>query len=506
MLSGKNKLMLALSLGTGILSLLVHFLHRTYGVFGQMNMSHMAMSTDFSQRFAVELNILLFIPIVLLGAAYYFYRKRIDHHLVPIYNALALAFSSISMIAGGGGAVEFHFSIFMVLAIIAYYEDVKIITLMTIIFALQHILGFFFLPQLVFGVPEYSFFMLVIHVVFLGLTSLATSLLIVSKKKMTNALELENVAKQKEISALFETVKNLSEKLEQTSYELSQKSESNIQASKEMVLSFKEVSSGLEIQSQSLTTIESNLQEINEMIVHNSQSFTELHKKAATTGDTVQNNRHNIESLFEHVRIVSDAINRATGTMQTLNESSHRVGNIISTIQEVANQTNLLALNASIEAARAGEYGKGFAIVANEIRKLAEQTNKATDEIRSILINIQNESSESVTQIETGNQAVRYTVELADSCVSSFVQMNQSIDEVIGIVEDLHEFVKQVELRSQSISNEMSNISTVTEESVTSVQELYSMTDTQTKASNGINEELFYLKELAKTLQKQFQS
>ena len=104
------------------------------------------------------------------------YQKQHDHRLVPLLNTLTLTFASMSIISGGGGTVEFHFSIFMVLAIVAYYENMKLIAIMTVLFALQHILGFFFLTELVFGAASYSFLMLVIHAVFLILTSGATSL------------------------------------------------------------------------------------------------------------------------------------------------------------------------------------------------------------------------------------------------------------------------------------------------------------------------------------------
>ena len=504
MVSSKNKLMLALSLGVYILSLMIHFLHRSYGIFGHMKGSGMRMIDNDSERFAAVLNVGLFIPILLWGLAFVFYRNQTNHRLVPVYNSLALTCSSISMIAGGQGAVELHFSIFMVVAIMAYYEDVKIITLTTVIFAMQHIFGFFFLPQLVFGTEHYSFFMLVIHALFLMLTSLATSLLIVSKKKTTDALGRENALKQKKITELLETVKKLSDQLEHTSYEISIKSENNIGAGNEMMCSFREVSAGLETQSNSLAAIESNLLKIDEMIKDTAQSFTELYNKAATTADSVQYNRRNIESLSEQVGVVSDAIHQATGTIQALHESSRRVETIISAIQDISNQTNLLALNASIEAARAGEFGRGFAVVASEIRKLAEQTNMATEEVRSILLTIQRESRESVLQMKTGNQAIAHTVQLAGVCVSSFVNMNQAIIAVIDIIERLDDSVKQIEMRSQSISDEMSQIASVTEENVASVHELYGMTDRQTKESAGINEELRRLKELAIKLQKQF--
>ncbi|MEB3102121.1 methyl-accepting chemotaxis protein [Ferviditalea candida] len=503
-MQNKNKLMIWLSFGAILLGLLVHLLHREFNLFGHSMMGNMSESMNLSQRFSLAMNILFIIPVALLVITSYYYRKQADHPKIPLFNMLTLTFSSISIIAGGGGTVEFHFSIFMVAAIIAYYEDIKLIAVMTIIFALQHLAGFFFIPELVFGVAEYPFLMMVIHAVFLVFTSAATSLQIISKKKYTEALESEKAKKQTEVETLLETVKNLSRQLEQTSLVVTAKSEGNIIANNEMLTSFKEVSTGLETQSESLNKIDENLQGINRMIQINSQSFSILNEKASITDNMVQKNQNNIEPLFEQVRIVSDAINRAAITMQTLNESSHQVENIIFIIQDVARQTNLLALNASIEAARAGEYGRGFAVVASEIRKLSEQSNHATEEIVNILSNIQRESTESVTQIEVGKQAAGDTVELAERSFSSFKQMNRSINEMIEIIEKLNESVKQIESQSEKISNEMTNISAITEQSVASVEQLFSITETQTSTSNQINRELIRLKELSETLQAQF--
>lgn len=505
MINKKNKLMLSMSLGTIVLSLIVHILHRVYHIMGHsLMMGHAAADPTIADRYAVTLNILFVIPIILLAAAFFCYQKQHDHRLVPLLNTLTLTFASMSIISGGGGTVEFHFSIFMVLAIVAYYENMKLIAIMTVLFALQHILGFFFLTELVFGAASYSFLMLVIHAVFLILTSGATSLQIHSKAKITNALEAEKLHKQQEVVSLLKTVKQLSSDLEQTSQVVADKSEQSIEANTKMIGSFEQVSQGLEVQSRSLSNMEKNLQHINQMIQHNSESFSTLNHTATHTEEIVLHNQEQIESLLQQVLIVSESIGKTAHTMQNLNQSAQQVESIMSTIQEVASQTNLLALNASIEASRAGEFGRGFAVVAGEIRKLAERSTKATDEIHSILLHIQEESTASVHQIEEGTQATAVTVDLTHNSVASFKQMNEAIHNMIGIIEGLSESVKQTEEQSQGIAIEMTNISAVNQESVASVQELNQLTASQSLASGQVNQELLRLKELSNTLGQQF--
>lgn len=501
MISSKNKFMLGMSFLTIVLSVIVHLLHR---VFNMLKHSTGMADHGGAEPFAGIINVSLVIPFILIAIALLLYRKRKDHPWIPMLNAMVLTFSSISMIAGGGGMVELHFSIFMVIAMISYYEQINLVVAMTGVFAVQHILGFIFLTEIVFGVPEYSLLMMMIHAVFLILTSSATIRQILSKRSITNALEKEKAAKQEELNALLETVKDLSSKLDNTSVIVADKSNSNITAGDEMLIAFKEVASGLEAQNESVNQIELNLHSMNGMIRSNVQSFNQLNEKANDTEQLVKSNHSNIEPLFEHVNIVSDTINKSSQSLQSLNQYTSHVESIISTIQEVASQTQLLALNASIEAAHAGEYGTGFAVVANEIRKLADRSNKATEQISRILISIQEESAASEEQIKLGKEAAAYTVELAHSSVSSYDQMNRGINEMLAIVNSLSDSVALLERKSKDISIEMMNITAVTEQGVASVEELYSTTEAQINATHHINGEIGRLKELANALQLQF--
>lgn len=499
----KNKLMLWLAFAATMLSFIILLINRQTDLFSSHMIIHGERYENTDSLIWAQ-NVLALVPVVLLCLnALLFWRQK-DHASIPLLNTLILTFASIATMSGGGGGTEFHFSIFMVLAAAAYYENIGLIFLTTGLIAIQHLIGFFFLPELVFGVTAYSFTMLAIHGVFLILTSSATTLQIISKRKISEQLEEEKRSKHEELIVLLDHVKKLSEELDHTSSIVSQKSVDNIHISQEMLSSYKEVSSGLEVQAQSIGKMEENLQQINQTIQSTSVSSEEMRNKAVETEKGMQTSKQNIGSLFEQITQVSQTVNMAAETMNGLNQSSVQVEGIISTIQEVANQTNLLALNASIEAARAGEHGKGFAVVAKEIRNLADQSNRAAEEIQHILMTIRRESEASVSQIEAGRVAVMKSVTHAESFTNDFEQVSLVMDQLLHFINTLNQLVMQIKADSQGVSHEMTNISVIVEESLASVEQLFATNENQIKSSEHVNVEIDRLRTLTKSLQERF--
>lgn len=215
-------------------------------------------------------------------------------------------------------------------------------------------------------------------------------------------------------------------------------------------------------------------------------------------------NLDHIQNLYKQVMLVAASIQEVTKTIGNLYESTQKVGEIIQAIDNISSQTNLLALNASIEAAKAGEFGRGFSVVANEIRKLADQSKDATDEIKTILTRISEDSITSVSQMKNGEQATLLSVERAESSILSFEQMSEALNEIVSAIHQMNEAVKQVEVRAHAINGEMSNISAVTEQSTASVEELFAITKTQIDAFDQIDGELNRLTDLAQSLTRHF--
>lgn len=499
----KNKLMIPLSFGMIALSFLIHFLHRGLSLF-QSGHGHAAPVSGMMEGYTFSLNLLLVLPVVTWGAAYIMSRIGSNHRSVPVLITLTLTFSSISIIAGAGGAVEFHFSIFMVMAMLAYYESAPLLGLMTVLFAAQHLLGYFFVPQLVFGTDAYSFTMLLVHAGFLVLTAVATHMQIRSKIRLSNAWEQEKQRQREELEGMLASVEGISGQLEQAASAVSQKTAFQFQTSEQTAQSFENVASGLQVQFHSIAEIEKSLGEIARMIGDASRYFAVMEDKAQQTCHWVEKNDQEISSLAGQIAVSKYSIEQTVDVMQKLAVSSGQVEGIIDTIRGLANQTRMLALNAGIEAARSGEAGRGFAVVAGQIGELAEKSARAVEDIRPILTSLRTESQSASQLMLEGERATTESARMAEVSLQQSASMNQSMQVVMGHIQELNQAIMKIRQRSAEIEDEMTAISEVTKSSSHSVDGLLDVSRNQQEAALGVHEEMRRIDELSQQLREQF--
>lgn len=182
-------------------------------------------------------------------------------------------------------------------------------------------------------------------------------------------------------------------------------------------------------------------------------------------GEIVRQTISGMENIKNTVKVSGERIKQ-------LGEQSKAIGEIIQVIDDIAEQTNLLALNAAIEAARAGEHGKGFAVVADEVRKLAERSGKATKEIANLITSIQNETDQAVTAMDTGISEVERG--------SAFAQRaGQALDEILTTIEKANEqmqgisnAIRDISKDSIQVVNVITNVASVTEENTAATEEM----------------------------------
>lgn len=412
MLERKNKLMLLLTLGVVLFSVLIHALGRASSLFDAMVMHHSAAKAD-----ELWLNIISIPPVLFLAAAALLFMRNRTHHFIPSLVMLALVFSSISLVAGSGGGTEFHFSIFMVIAILCFYENILLMIGATLLFTLQHLIGFFISPEMVFGVSEYSLVMLATHAFFLVATSLAVILQIASNKKARAELNAKKDQERTQtVGEIVERLTATSGQLHGQTGELSAQAQSSAGASGLIREQISGIVQGSQEQKSEADTARTAIEKVSadlRQIVNATSVVAEVSDQSSRHAE--EGNR-NIGQLMEKLSTLEASVRESSERIRLLNEHAQQIEKVTGLIRNIASQTNMLALNASIEASRAGDAGLGFGVVASEIQKLAQQSDASAENIGAFLTRMNEETQRSAesmqrvtTELSTGLAAANET-------------------------------------------------------------------------------------------------
>lgn len=188
-----------------------------------------------------------------------------------------------------------------------------------------------------------------------------------------------------------------------------------------------------------------------------------------------------VEQTVDAMTHMATQLAQASKVIEQLSAQSATIGQVMEVIQSIAEQTNLLALNAAIEAARAGEQGRGFAVVADEVRKLAQRSTESTEEIKEVITSIQSSTRNAVNAIEQGNQ-------LSESCVSS---ANTSGDKLTTLLSQ----VSDIAMRNEQIATAVEEMAKVTEDMNRSVQSISDVSSSSLVLAEGTRNECLHLVE-----------
>jgi methyl-accepting chemotaxis protein len=270
------------------------------------------------------------------------------------------------------------------------------------------------------------------------------------------------VKSEDELGHLTRSINEMSSALSTVVTEVNSSASEVAGASTEIAASSEQMARGMNEQSQQVTQISSAIEEMSASIVEVARKSVDAANNATESGKVAQEGGQVVSQTIEGMRAISEAVSASAASVAELGKRGEQIGQIIEVINDIADQTNLLALNAAIEAARAGEHGRGFAVVADEVRKLADRTTKATDEIAASIQAIQTETDEAVQRMHAGEEQVKVGVERATQAGQSLQKIVASAQEVAGMIQSIAAAAEQQSAASEQVARSVASIKEIT--------------------------------------------
>jgi methyl-accepting chemotaxis protein len=267
-----------------------------------------------------------------------------------------------------------------------------------------------------------------------------------------------------EMGDLHAALRDMRDKLRHIVSDLKNTSDQVAQASRELVGSTDQAAEASGHQAEAAAAVAAAVEELTVSINHISSSAQDAHAASLQTDANARGGNDLINNTETELQRVSSSARDASDKVTLLEDSSQRISGIVQVIRDVAEQTNLLALNAAIEAARAGEQGRGFAVVADEVRKLAERTAQATLEISQVINTVQqNVRSARDAMLQTGSR-VEGSVALARDASHSIGEISNGAHHVLGAINDISDALKEQSAASNDIAIHVERIAQMAEE------------------------------------------
>jgi methyl-accepting chemotaxis protein len=244
--------------------------------------------------------------------------------------------------------------------------------------------------------------------------------------------------------------------------QINQTSSTVAAAATQIAASSDEMARGMDGQNQQVITVSSAVEQMSASIEEVARKVADVAATADKSGQVASEGGEVVQRTIEGMRAIDQAVAQGAASVEELGRRSKDIGKIIEVINDIADQTNLLALNAAIEAARAGEHGRGFAVVADEVRKLAERTTTATKEVVESVRAIQEQTKTAVDRMTTGSQRVASGVALAERAGGSLGSIVERAKEVAAMVQTIASAAAEQSAASSQISSGIQTVREVT--------------------------------------------
>jgi len=331
--------------------------------------------------------------------------------------------------------------------------------------------------------------------------------------------ELLPITNQDEIGQLMLSANEMNEKLKQTissihtvsetvaasSEELAQSSNEVQTGTEQITVTMQELASGTETQASTAGDLAETMASFQHSIHETTQEGIELKEHSDHVQNLTTTGKELMVQSTQQMAAINEIVLDSVKKVEGLNVQSAEISKLVSVIDDISNQTNLLALNAAIEAARAGEHGKGFAVVADEVRKLAEQVQFSVTDISTIVNRIQGETGNVTTALQSGYEEVKRGTAQLDQTNETFEQISVAVEDMILNINTISGNLNKVAHNSKSINAAIDEMASISQESAAGVEQTTATVEETAATMEEISKSANQLAGMAEELNSQLQ-